>query len=937
MNELVRRDHQTTRTFHSAAALLAVLVGSGACSSGSHADPASELEQAATGTITISGRVAYNGYPLLGGGLIPGATVTLSGARTAVQVTDASGNFAFSGLPSGTYSVRPTLAGVSFAPDVVNLSNQTKDIVERFYATPLPGGWAPSRVFGQVDLTQTGTNMVVPNRVFHPTGVVADRMAAPTPSRLWVFDAGNNRILGFRNVGTCVGGSTPGAACTEHSGCGTGGSCAGNLNRNADLVLGQPSTSDRSACNGDNTKRAPAARSTLCLTPYPLAVSPGEGPEGGQMATDAAHNLYVADPYNNRVLRFDDPFTKDNLPDKVWGQADYTSRECNRGFGAPGADRLCTGNLDELGGVGGFAVGVDVTPDGSTLWVADNANHRVLRIPTNGTSANLVLGQPDMQSTQGCDGTLGTLCSPKAVRYDPTTKRLYVADGNADGTRVLVWQNPSTNGQLPSSVLTPPPGSRFNSVRGITLDPTTPGAIWLADTDNNRLLQYVNGAPTKVLGQPNFTSTSCYYNYFSTDGTLDGLACSPHGSIGIDRDGTVYVGDLDDHQRVDRFRGPQPAPNPAGIGHAPDAYLLNEGNLVVNHWGVPNRIGPAGFNGPSEVLLTPLGMIVADRFRLLFWRNYAASGLTGGPADGVLGQKDFWSEDRYYTTHGDLFTSVAFDSTRNLLYALEKQFITVWSTQNGLVSGAAPAFEIASPLALRGGGTIDFRANGIAVDSATDTAWLADTEHQRLLRILNVSQPGRQVDTVLGQPDLATTGCNRGAGRDAPVRDGFCTPNQVTFDRLGNLYVVDSSWEGSGRALEFDRSSLPPIPSPQVFWATGGGPMPDRVYSKANFTTYDNADCDPDRVNKPCTPRSLAFEPGTNRMIMTVDGYDNPLESRAFLYNNPVPAGVTAPVASGRIPLPFNQAGASSWDSSRRLAIMDTTWSRVVLIAAPPM
>lgn len=931
-----KREHNPMRRTGLSAAYILALIGASACSSNaSHEEGTSQNESAATATIAISGRVAYSGYTAASGtGLIPGATVTLSGARSATTATDASGNYSFTGLPAGSYSVKVTMSGVSFLPDVVNLTNQSTDVVERFYGTTNPGAWTPSRVFGQADLTTATTNMVVPNRVFHPGGVLVDRMTAPTASRMWVFDAGNDRILGFKNVGTCVGGPTPGAACTEHSGCGTGGSCAGSLNRNADIVLGQPSTSDRNACNGDVTKRAPASRSSLCLTPFPLQVSLGEGPEGGQMATDSAHNLYVVDPYNNRVLRFDDPFTKDALPDKVWGQADYTSRECNRGFGAPAADRLCTGDLDNLpnSGQGFFSAGVDATADGTAIWVADNANNRVLRIPTIGTAANLVLGQANMTTNNGCDGTLATLCNPKAVRFDPTTNRLYVADGLGANSRVLVYQNPTANGQVASYQLVPPAGTSFNSVRGLTLDPTTPGAIWVSDTDNGRVLQYINDTPTRVIGQANFTTTDCWWANFPTDTGLEGSTCSPHGSIGIDRDGSVYVGDLGDHQRVDRFAGPQPLPRTDGWGHGADAYLVNDGNITGGMLGVPNHIGPAGLNGPSPVLITPQGLFVADRFRVLLWKNYTASGLNGGPADVVLAQKDFNSEDRYYTSHGDTFSALAHDATRNLLYVLEKHYIDVWSTQTALTTGVQPNFVIASPLALRGGGTIDFRANGIVVDPATDTAWLADTDNARIMRILNVSQSTRQVDVVLGQNDINSTTCYRGAGQSSPSRNGFCIPSQITFDRLGNLYVVEAVWESGGRAVEFDKASLPPIPSPQLFYPTGG-PLPARVYTKGSFTT---SDCNPDQVNQPCSPISVSFEPNTNRMIMMVDGYDNPLESRAFIFSNPVPAGVTAPQATSRIPLPFNQGSSSSFDSAGRLAMLDHTWSRVVLITAPP-
>ena len=61
-----------------------------------------------TGAYAISGTVS---------GLVSaGVTVTLSGAGGATRVTDASGNYSFTGLVNGTYYVTPSLAGYAFSP-----------------------------------------------------------------------------------------------------------------------------------------------------------------------------------------------------------------------------------------------------------------------------------------------------------------------------------------------------------------------------------------------------------------------------------------------------------------------------------------------------------------------------------------------------------------------------------------------------------------------------------------------------------------------------------------------------------------------------------------------------------------------------------------------------------------------------------------------------
>ena len=58
----------------------------------------------------ISGTVSYNGTGL------SGVTMTLSGSGTGSETTDASGNYIFTGLSNGTYTVTPSLSGYIFTP-----------------------------------------------------------------------------------------------------------------------------------------------------------------------------------------------------------------------------------------------------------------------------------------------------------------------------------------------------------------------------------------------------------------------------------------------------------------------------------------------------------------------------------------------------------------------------------------------------------------------------------------------------------------------------------------------------------------------------------------------------------------------------------------------------------------------------------------------------
>ena len=130
-------------------------------------------------------------------------------------------------------------------------------------------------IIGQPDFSQITPNQVVPFKVFNPGGVVVDR--ATDPGRAYVWDAGNSRILGIA-LAKCYGGPSP---------------CS------ADIVLGQPSVYDHSACNRDSglqnfPVRAQAGPDTLCGLPD-VSESPWEHPSFVTMAVDRESNLYVPD------------------------------------------------------------------------------------------------------------------------------------------------------------------------------------------------------------------------------------------------------------------------------------------------------------------------------------------------------------------------------------------------------------------------------------------------------------------------------------------------------------------------------------------------------------------------------------------------------------------------------------------------------------------
>jgi uncharacterized protein (TIGR03437 family) len=225
-------------------------------------------------------------------------------------------------------------------------------------------------------------------------------------------------------------------------------------------------------------------------------------------------HLYVADPYNNRVLGFKDLRTfQNNGPkaDIVLGQADFTTALVNYPTG--------NGNTPNKSGLN-RPIGLVVDANGN-LYVADSLNGRVLRFPCPFTYAGLETNAACTASgsaPEPADLVLGQQ-NFNATIPDPTSTNMAIPYGLAF-TPACDPLNPpclAPNGLLVSD--------QYDS--RVLYIPTTANGTFNAGTDNGK-------AATVVFGQTSF-------NAFGSGNSQSAMSHPLH--ICTDTTGYVYVAD----------------------------------------------------------------------------------------------------------------------------------------------------------------------------------------------------------------------------------------------------------------------------------------------------------------------------------------------------------------------------------------------------------
>ncbi|MDP9053989.1 MAG: hypothetical protein M3N93_06755 [Acidobacteriota bacterium] len=345
---------------------------------------------------------------------------------------------------------------------------------------------AASRVIGQLDFPYNAPNLAE-GKEFYLAGsssgvsgsAVLDLNA--TPPHLYVADTLNNRILGFNDFTHLTAG------------------------QKADLVIGQPDFSSTAKNYPSNANGSPSQTSL-------------NNPSG--LALDSAGNLYVADTFNSRVLRFPAPFASGKTAlesaDLVIGQLDFTSIVTDttaRTLSAPVSLTFSHAGADTTQSAAGY------------LLVADANQSRVLLFPkpfSNGVMATREIGQPGFNSTiTGSDAA--HLTNPLAVAVDPLDRVLVADTGNHRIQAFDTIQN------LPATY----PGASFSITSSLTspfsIGVAPSGQFWVADASANQLLHFssIDQLPLKNYAsdatQPADSPRSAFVDGFSNLLITDGL------------------------------------------------------------------------------------------------------------------------------------------------------------------------------------------------------------------------------------------------------------------------------------------------------------------------------------------------------------------------------------------------------------------------------